>query len=254
MTRRIAHLSDLHFGAIDPGTVEALLEALIADPPDIVAISGDLTMAARRREYRAARAFLDALPCPVLAVPGNHDVSPYLLHQRFLDPFARWRRFVAPHTEPVWQDAALGIVGINTARRGGLYLDWSRGRIERDELARAEAKLAALPEGLFRIVVAHHPFVVPERRPGARLVGGAARALAAFARQGVRLLLSGHLHVGDIARQERGMLIVQASTATSTRLRGEPNAWNMIRIQGGEASVAHHVWQDGVWSTQETTP
>src|SRR3712207_7781900 len=58
---RIAHISDLHFCRTDPEAVEALATELNADPPDLVAVSGDLTMRARSREFRAARAFLDRL-------------------------------------------------------------------------------------------------------------------------------------------------------------------------------------------------
>mgnify|MGYP005864678259 CR=1 FL=1 len=117
--RRIAHLSDLHFGATDPAVVEALAAELAADRPDLVLISGDLTMRARRREFREARRFIERLPGPVLAVPGNHDVSPFRLVERFLDPFATWRRELGHATEWLWQDAELAVVGVNTARRGG---------------------------------------------------------------------------------------------------------------------------------------
>jgi 3',5'-cyclic AMP phosphodiesterase CpdA len=124
--RRIAHLSDLHFGRTDPAVVEALVAELNADPPDLVAVSGDLTMRARRREYRAARAFLDRLRAPVLAVPGNHDITAHWLHERFLDPLGRWRRFIADEPEPVWADDELAVVGVNTASRGGgAFLEWS---------------------------------------------------------------------------------------------------------------------------------
>src|SRR3954470_13759825 len=139
---RIAHLSDLHFGAELPDVVAALAEELARDPPDLVAISGDLTMRGRTREFIAAKAFIDGLRSPVLAVPGNHDLVAYWLAERYLDPYARWRRHVAAETEPVFQDAKVGVVGLNTARRGGWYLDWSRGRISRDRLARCEARLA----------------------------------------------------------------------------------------------------------------
>ncbi len=102
--RRIAHVSDLHFCRTNPAVVEALVAELNADPPDLAAVSGDLTMRARRREYRAARAFLDRLRAPVLAVLGNHDITAYWLHERFLDPLGRWRRFIAEEPEPVWAD------------------------------------------------------------------------------------------------------------------------------------------------------
>ena len=109
--RRIAHISDLHFCRTDPAAVEALAAELNADPPDLVAVSGDLTMRARSREFRAARAFLDGLRAPVLAVPGNHDITSYWLHERLLDPLGRWRRFIAEEPEPVWADGEIAVVG-----------------------------------------------------------------------------------------------------------------------------------------------
>ena len=194
--RRIAHISDLHFHLTDPAVVEALAAELNADPPDLVAVSGDLTMRARSREFRAARAFLDGLRAPVLAVPGNHDITSYWLHERLLDPLGRWRRFVAEEPEPVWADDEIAVVGVNTTSRAGAFLDWSQGRVGEGRLRRAVERLRALPEGPFRIVVAHHTFLTPESAPDTRLVGRAEAALAAFAANGVRMILSGHLHLG----------------------------------------------------------
>jgi hypothetical protein len=39
-----------------------------------------------------------------------------------------------------------------------------------------------------------------------------------------------------------GALIVHATTATSTRLRNEPNAYNLITIEGGRIEVEVHAW------------
>lgn len=255
---RVAHLSDLHFGAEIPEVVDALAEALNRDPPDLIAISGDLTMRARTAEFRAARAFIDRLRAPVMAVPGNHDIVGYWMAERFLDPFARWRQFIGPETEPVFQDGRIGVVGLNTARRAGFYLDWSRGRVGSGRLARCLARLEELPPDLLRIVVAHHPFLPPRAAPESRLVGGAARALEGFARQGVRLVLSGHLHVGDVAEPAavvpddaaRGQLtVVLSATSTSHRLRGEPNAYNEIRIApGGQVEILARSWDGAGWA------
>lgn len=254
MTRSIAHISDLHFGAEDPAVVAALAADIAADPPALVAVSGDLTQGARHSEFAAARAFLDALGAPVLAVPGNHDITPYDLLERFTDPYARWRRHVAEETEPMWQDGGVAVVGLNTARRGGFYLNWARGRVGRTRLARLEARLAALPPDTFRIVVAHHPFLPPALQPAARLVGGAREALAAFARHGVGLVLSGHLHLDDVQQvpdlpPHRPMLVVQAATSTSRRLRGTPNAYHRITVEDGRAHIATRVWDSGAWRT-----
>ena len=250
----IAHLSDLHFGAEDPPVVAALAADVAASKPDLVAGNGDLTQRARHREFHAAAQFLRALPAPVLAVPGNHDVTPFDLLERFADPWYRWRRHIAEETEPVWTDDQVAVVGLNTARRGGLYLNWARGRVGRTRLARLEERLAVLPRGLFRIVVAHHPFVAPALSPAARLVGGAVPALEAFARHDVGLVLTGHLHLPDIAPVPGArMLLVQAATATSHRLRGAPNAWHPIKVANGDAQVRTRIWDGAAWREAPTT-
>jgi hypothetical protein len=43
------------------------------------------------------------------------------------------------------------------------------------------------------------------------------------------------------------MLSVQAGTATSHRLRGEPNGYNVIRLVPGEIDVEMRAWRDGVY-------
>jgi 3',5'-cyclic AMP phosphodiesterase CpdA len=248
MARRIAHLSDLHFGAHDPVVVASFTQEMAEWQPDLLAVSGDLTQGARHGEFIAAMEFLRGLRIPFLAVPGNHDLSPYNLLERFTDPYRRWRFHVGPETEPVFTDAEVALVGMNTARRAGFHLNWAHGRVSRSRLAAAEAHLAALPPGPFRIIVAHHPFQAPLLKPGARLVGNAEPALAAFARLKVGLVLTGHLHLGDVRPVRDGALVLaQAGSATSTRLRGTPNAYNRIEVVDGQAKVTPRVWYGDGW-------
>ncbi len=168
--------------------------------------------------------------------------------------------------EPSFTDSEIGVVCLNTVRRWAPEPDWSHGVIRRGQIARTEARLAAMPEHLFKIVVEHHPFRPPPWDAEARLVGRADLALAAFRRCSVGLKLAGHLHrhyarfaldydptTDAVARGVmdgcRGRLLeVQAGSTTSTRLRGnDPNAKNRITIADGCATVTVRVWDGGAW-------
>ena len=98
--RVIVHLSDIHFGRVDPATIEPLASAISRRSPHLLAVSGDLTQRARRREFAAARAFLDALPFPRLVIPGNHDVPLHNVFTRFLTPLARYRHAITERSVP----------------------------------------------------------------------------------------------------------------------------------------------------------
>src|SRR5829696_6551929 len=90
--RTLVHISDLHFGRLDPRTVPPLREAIVASRPDILVVSGDLTQRARDKQFASARRFLDSLPVPRVVVPGNHDIPLYNLLARWLWPLAAYRR------------------------------------------------------------------------------------------------------------------------------------------------------------------
>lgn len=267
--RRIAHISDLHFGRSDRHVVEGLVAELNERRPDLVIASGDFTMRARRREYIAAHAFLARLRSPWLAVPGNHDIASFKQLTRFFRPFRRYRHFIAEETEPTFLDEEIGVIGINTVRTWAPEVNWSHGKVTHAQIRESERRLAAMPPSVFKIVVGHHPFMPPPWDEEARLVGRADEALAAFRRHGVGLVLAGHLHrnyvrfaeadeAGDEPRSvvvdaasarasAARLLVVQAGSATSTRLRGEPNAYNQIFVEKGEATVSVRVWAGEGW-------
>ncbi|TMH24152.1 MAG: metallophosphoesterase, partial [Betaproteobacteria bacterium] len=90
--RTLVHLSDLHFGRVNPRLLAPLARRVHALAPQVVVISGDLTQRAKSAEFRDARRFLDALPGTLVVVPGNHDVPLYNLFQRFLQPLGKYRR------------------------------------------------------------------------------------------------------------------------------------------------------------------
>ena len=239
------HLSDLHFGRVNPRLLAPLARRVHALAPQVVVISGDLTQRAKSAEFRDARRFLDALRGTLVVVPGNHDVPLYNPFQRFLQPLGKYRRYISEETEPVYVDEELAIVGLNTARSAV----FKGGRVNATQLARVASRFSALAPGMVKIVATHHPFDLPAGHEARSLVGRARLAMDAFAACGADILLAGHLHashVGDTAARypigAYAALIVQAGTATSVRGRGEANSFNVLRIERGRIDIERFAW------------
>jgi 3',5'-cyclic AMP phosphodiesterase CpdA len=243
--RIIVHLSDIHFGRVDEKLIEPLISLVHDLHPHVVAISGDLTQRARTREFLHARAFLDRLPTPQIVVPGNHDIPLYNLVARFGSGLAKYRRHITSDLFPFHTDDEIAIAGLNTARA----LTHKGGRINRRQLAHVAARFVTLDPRLTRIVVTHHPFDVPEGHTRFDIVGRARLALETFAVSGIDLYLSGHLHVSHIAESATrykiagySALLIQAGTTTSTRLRQETNALNVIHLDPPHITVECLEW------------
>ena len=244
----LVHLSDLHFGRVDERLLDPLLAAVEAARPDVVVVSGDLTQRARRSEFAAARAFVARLPTPRVIVPGNHDVPLYNVLARVLRPLALFRRYIEADPLPRFVGAGLAVVGVNTARS----LVVKNGRINREQVDAIRDALAAAPAAAVRVVVTHHPFDAGSTMDAGDRVGRAPMAMQAFEDCEVDLLLSGHLHLaysGATAADtsvpaSRRVLAVSAGTATSTRVRGEPNEFNVLRVIPGHIDVHRMGWVD----------
>jgi 3',5'-cyclic AMP phosphodiesterase CpdA len=242
--RVIVHLSDVHFGRLDPSLVAPLRESIAAISPSLLAVSGDLTQRARRREFAAAREFLDSMPFRRLVVPGNHDVPLYNLVTRFATPLHRYKSAITTDLEPVYRDEEMIVVGVNTARSW----TWGEGRINPAQVDTLVTQLSAVPPDLIRIVVTHHPFDLPEGVREERLLGRARMAMERLSAAGADLFLAGHLHISHIGHTaERykiaghSALVVQAGTV-STRSRGEQPSFNVLRIERPMITVERLTW------------
>lgn len=246
---RLVHLSDLHFGAHDERLVEALESRVDELEPDLVVISGDFTQRARTEQFREACQFLERLQQSgheVLGVPGNHDVPLYDVLRRFLSPLARYRRFIDDNLCPFVELPGIAVLGINTARS----LTFKDGRVNDHQVEFIRETFARTPRHAFRILVTHHPlFALQVGEETAPAIGRQKLALDAIQEAGVDMLLAGHNHhasshcASDLVTRAGAALVVQAGTATSTRVREQEQSFNSIELAEACVTIIVNSWK-----------
>jgi len=247
---RLVHLSDLHFGAHDEMLVEAVEAKIGRLKPDLVVVSGDFTQRARTEQFKAACHFLEKLRDSgheVLGVPGNHDVPLYDVLRRFLSPLTRYRRFIDETLCPFIELPGVAVLGINTARS----LTLKDGRISEEQVEFIRETFSRTDPNAVRVLVTHHPLLaIPVGEGVERAVGRQELALDAVEKAGVDLLLAGHAHhasthhASDLVTRAGGALVVQAGTATSTRVREQEQSFNTIDIADGCLTITVNAWRD----------
>ncbi|MCC7389627.1 MAG: metallophosphoesterase [Phycisphaerales bacterium] len=243
--RRLAIISDVHFGA-ECGTVLGALECALAKlKPDVTVFAGDLTLRGRWSEFHEASAYFRRLRKPIVAVPGNHDIPGREPLARFLRPTHRYDQSVGEWSADRYQDAEVAIVGLNSARAWGPHWNWAHGRLSRREVESAAAWLGGRARGALGAVVVHHPPVLFTPRRGFRALAGGAALLGAMQRVGASVVISGHLHttawsaVGSV-------LHLQVGTSASKRLRGQANTFVMLEVREDRLDIIEWgVGEDG---------
>jgi 3',5'-cyclic AMP phosphodiesterase CpdA len=212
---------------------------LQASTPDHIAVTGDLVNISAAREYAPARAWLESLgtPADVSLVPGNHDVyvsgAAAQLHSHWGEfmrdddirnvgfPFLRRRGLLA-------------LIGLSSAVATAPFM--ATGRLGGEQIAQlAQALDRCAREGLFRVVLIHHPPISSARRHFKRLVDGR-EFCAVLARHGAELVLHGHDHVHSLLHLEgpqRPIPVVGVPSASQAPRPGhDPAGYNLCRIEG----------------------
>jgi hypothetical protein len=169
---RLVHVSDLHLGPMaDRSALREALDRVAALDPDVVCVTGDLvdSPAADLDSWMPELSRLGARH-GVFTILGNHDV--YVGAERIEAAVRRWTGWHLLRDE-------VGTVEIGGSR---LHLLGLEHRPEPRVADGIPGLLARVPHGEPAILLAHHPIVFP-----------------AAAAAGIRLVLAGHTHGGQLA-------------------------------------------------------
>lgn len=243
---RLFHVSDLHFGAEDRSALRWFRGTVLAEQPDAVIVTGDLTMRARHSEFAAAQAWIASLNRPVTIEVGNHDLPYFNPWERFTDPYRRYRAVEAA-VETEIDLPGVSLVPLKSTRRAQWRWPWSHGNVSEKALARTVDALDALPEDTMRIVTVHHPLREADSH-GRELTIGGRNALDTLARRGVTAILSGHVHDPfDIMEPTAAGPIRMIGAGTlSERVRTSRPSFNALEIASGHLTVTVRVAPESV--------
>jgi 3',5'-cyclic AMP phosphodiesterase CpdA len=243
--RTVVHLSDLHFGRNDENVVKAIIKTVKKISPDVLIVSGDLTQRAKKEEFKKAKDFLNCFNIKKIVIPGNHDISLYNPVKRLLYPFHDYKKYISKNLEPIYCDKEVSIIGLNTARRNKI----TRGKITSEQAALISNFFKNAGKAV-RIVVAHHPFDLPDTYSHRKMVIGAKKVIHDLVAAEVDLILGGHMHIThtrSIADRYqiagKAGLVIQASTV-SKRSRGEKPTFNLIKIKPKNISILKYVFEN----------
>lgn len=242
----------------DADTLEALIADLKRQRTDHLAVAGDLVNLALPDEFKAAQRWMQALGAPqaVTLVPGNHDAYVRRAEQ---EPAHWWGDYMDSDGEEqpafpfVRRRGQVAIVGLSTA----VAAPWFRatGRLSKEQLQKLPQILTQLAgEGLFRVVMLHHPPESEPRRRKERLLNGA-EFIAAIRDAGAELILHGHEHVNSVSwLAGPGRRIPVVGVPSASALPGskwQPAGYNIYRIEGQAGAwrcqlTSHTLGKDGV--------
>jgi len=276
---KFAHISDIHLGPLPKlsirelmskritgfinwhrnrrkhlfvNTLDLLLSDLKARHPDQLIITGDLVNLATKIETRLAREWLDTIGDPedTTVVPGNHDAYVPGAHDKSV---AAWYPFIRSDDDPgEWpkndhifptyrQRGPLAIIGCSTSNATPPF---SASGFFSPRQARETVNLLkkAGEEGLFRVVLIHHPPIQGAASSHKRMIG-IRRFAAAISTGGAELILHGHTHLNTVywlKTHDRPVPVVGIASASQGpgghkpraaynlfNLSGKPGAWNL---------------------------
>jgi 3',5'-cyclic AMP phosphodiesterase CpdA len=253
MQARLLHLSDIHFGGENRGALAAATDYLLANPVDLIVVSGDLTLGGAPEEFATAAAWLSKLPKRRLVLPGNHDTPLIDLSERFVDPFGRFERTIGHFDDLTFRSSSLVARGFNSARGWQMRLNWSKGAVSRAQVDRTVRVLQSSPQAVLRVAACHHPLLEAHGGPMTGRVHGGPAAARRLTLAGADIVLTGHLHAPFVEPMPFGDGCTYAIGAgtLSMRERGAPPGFNLLEVTNDQLAVTAIGWTTAGLSAQK---
>jgi 3',5'-cyclic AMP phosphodiesterase CpdA len=222
--------------------LETIVRDLEANAPDHVAVTGDLVNIALPGEFAPALDFLARVGPPdrVTFVPGNHDTYVRATMEHSNRHWGEYMRGDDPADAPagrfpfVRRRGPVALVGLSTAAPTAPFM--ATGKLGPDQLRELGARLAGLAaEGVFRVVLLHHP-PAPFEADRLRKLTDAAAFRQVLREHGAELVLHGHTHVHSLAWLDgpagRIPAVGVPSASASLAEDHERASYNLYRIEG----------------------
>lgn len=219
----IAHLSDLHVGAINfkENYLMSAINRINEFNSDLVIVTGDITENGYYAEFERAAAYLDCIESPLLVVPGNHDAR-HIGNECFEELIKK----------------RCGTLDVRTSEISAIGLDSSEPDLDYGKVGRAQQKKMeigleyACEKGLYKIIALHHHLIpVPKTGRERNVLTDAGDMLKSVIDGNADIVLSGHKHVPH-AWKLQNTAFVTAGTVSSLKLRGKDiPSFNTINIK-----------------------
>lgn len=226
-------------GGMRPAVLDELVDDLVAHRVDHVAVTGDIVNIALDAELEPARRWLASLGAArdVSAVPGNHDAYVPGALKRAAEA---WAPFVKGDTGEAGRfpfcrrRGPVAIIGVSSAEATAPFM--ATGRFDSTQAMRLAELLDRFGhEGLYRVVLIHHP---PAKKPvhwAGRLIG-TARFREVIHTHGAELILHGHTHRSTVEWLDGAAGPVPLVGVPSASRNPGPDrrgaGWNLFEITG----------------------
>lgn len=250
-----------------PAVLKLLVDDLRRQAPDHTAITGDLINISLPAEFAAAAKWLETVGTPdhVTVIPGNHDAYvdlPWRQSLALWAPYMRGARLAGlseglpTHVEDfpfIRRLGPIALIGTSTAVPMPPFI--AAGRLGQNQLLRLRDQLKQLGnEGLFRVVLIHHPpFGGGAYKRKSLLDAQAFQDVLADA--GAELVLHGHTHVSGLGRlaAPNGPIPVIGVPSASAVADGhkDPSRYHLYRISRGMDSWRLDVDIRGLNATED---